>query len=167
LFELGDDPAQNRELIRRRKEYVERISDQLPESAKAYALASLDWSHNPSGALHDGWFESLTIDELGAGTRREVRQRNIRLRLLGAFHDGYVELSYRKVVTYSCDMTLATRRFNIGHGDLLYDEIQLTSEGKVRHVIEFESGLMTIDCADIEYKWTRLTECPDPAFRTT
>ncbi len=134
------------------KEYLDKIAPDLPDSARQFAMT--DWSKNPSGALHDSWLEELKIDELSTGDRRQTRVKQITLRLLGSWHDGYIELRYEDVDRYSLQMAKEDiRNADIGHGDLLRDEIQLTDKKRVRHVLEFELGSMCIECGDIKYRW--------------
>jgi hypothetical protein len=78
--------------FRRYREYVESAKDSFPPSA--YALAISEWHFNPEDhrCPHDAWLESLHLSEPSSGERHEIRTLSLRLRLLGAYHDGYIEL---------------------------------------------------------------------------
>ena len=86
---------------RKYKEHLAAISDRLPPSARDFALA--EWHHNYKDhrAPHDAWVESLTINETASGLHQENRQAHIKLRLLGAYHDGHIEIEYLNVKRYS------------------------------------------------------------------
>lgn len=57
------------------------------------------------------------------------------IRLLGAYHDGYIELVYPDV--YSDE--LAGMHVGRGHRDLRYDEFRVGEQGRVIHEIEWAS----------------------------
>ena len=50
---------------------------------------------------HDAWVEELMLDEPSSGDRHEHRTTKIRIRLLGAYHDGKIEFHYKGVTSYS------------------------------------------------------------------
>jgi hypothetical protein len=123
--------------------------------AQAFALATSDWYYNPEDPRcpHDSWLEKISIAENAEGTRQEIRQTNIHIRLLGAYHNGYIELFYPEVFIYSLQMINCTR----GHLDWLYDEFRLSSTGHLIHEIQwagaYDSGTWVIEASDVEYKW--------------
>lgn len=129
----------------------------------AYALATGGWWFDARDhrCPHDAWLESAVIREPSKGQRNEVRKTRIRVRLLGARHDGHLELLYRRVFAYRMDVGGA----GYGHGDWRYDEFRVTGEGRLIHEIEW-SGLGTwlIEAQDIEYRWIPF---PRPAEPTT
>jgi hypothetical protein len=71
--------------------YLQSVRHALPESV--FALASSDWYFLPSEhrCPHDAWLESIIISEPSTGERHELRSASIRIRLLGAYHDGFIE----------------------------------------------------------------------------
>lgn len=132
---------------RRYREYLSSIYDQLPPSAREFALA--DWHHNYKDhrAPHDAWLESLTVYETASGARQENRQSHIKLRLLGAYHDGHIEIEYLNVKRYSLGCEFPA------HGDWDQDEIRLSDAGTVIHEIEIGGTSWLIECEDIRYVW--------------
>jgi hypothetical protein len=140
----------------RYRDHLASSRDSFPPSA--YALATSDWYFNPSDhrCPHDAWLESLSMTEPASGTTREIRRVSMRIRLLGAYHDGYIELLYPRVFGY---------RFNVddgegGHRDWRYDELRLSDDGHVIHEIEWcgphQVGSWLIEASDVEFKWTPL-----------
>jgi hypothetical protein len=123
----------------------------------AFALATSEWWQLPHDhhCPHDAWLESVVLSEPATGERAEKRITAMRVRLLGAFHDGYIELFYPRVYSYRLHCPLCVR----GLGDWLYDEFTLSPERHIVHEIEW-SGLPSdqgsrwiIEASDIEYKW--------------
>jgi hypothetical protein len=91
---------------------------------------------------HDAWLEQLVISEPSTGKRREKRSIGVSIRLLGAYHDGFVEYEYDNVRQYSFQTPSEPQRVpvGLGHGDFLIDEIRLSEGGWVEHEIEFRHG---------------------------
>lgn len=132
---------------RRYPEYLATISERLPASAREFALAKWHHDFNDHRAPHDAWVESIAISELATGDRQEIRQTNIKVRLLGAYHDGHIEIDYINVFKYSIGSA------DENHGDWLYDEIRLSTGGNVLHEIEIGGTTWMIECKDISYCW--------------
>ena len=139
--------------FQRYREYVASAKNRFP--ARAYALAASDWYFDPTDRRcpHDGWLESLVLVESSAGERNEIRIVSLRVRLLGAYHDGYIELHYPKVYGY----TLTVGDDGRGHRDWRYDELRVSEEGHLIHEIEWcdlqDTGRWIIDASDIELTW--------------
>jgi hypothetical protein len=137
------------------RDYVHKLKTTFPPSA--YKLAVSDWYHNFNDhkCPHDAWLEEFSIIEPSEGERSESRKTELRVKLLGACHDGYIELRYRNVATFKIDA------FNVktGHGDWRYDEFRLSNTGLLIHEIEWSSNVDTsnwlIEAEDIEYEWFR------------
>jgi len=75
------------------------------------------------------------------------------IRLLGAYHNGYLELSYPGVRSYSFvgDMPEQPK---IGQGDWLIDEVRLSNKKLVLHEIIFHTGsYWRIESRDIGVRW--------------
>jgi hypothetical protein len=135
------------------RQYLEANKSRFPISA--FALAS------PSGTLisrtgqcpHDSWLEAVRVEEPSAGQRRELRSLTMTIRLLGAYHDGYIELVYPDVFSHD----LAGMHVSRGHGDLRYDEFRVSEQGRVIHEIEWASTNQTsrwmIEASDVIYRW--------------
>jgi hypothetical protein len=63
-----------------------------------------------------------------------LRHVEIAIRLLGAFHDGYLELSYPGVRHYSLSGASGISK-NEGLGDRVSDEIRLSERSLVGHEV--------------------------------
>ncbi len=88
-----------RAAYQRYNEYLKSLRDKLPDAAFAFATAP--WHYNPQDPRcpHDAWLEHLKIEEL-APNQEDVQHRYVAIhaRLLGAYHDRYIELSKPKVL---------------------------------------------------------------------
>jgi hypothetical protein len=138
-------------------EYIEELKDKFPKAALEFATA--EWHYNPENhrCLHDSWLESLSIDEVGRGSRFEIREVSLKLRLFGAYHDGYTELVYSDLRHYEINLLQTKISPHIGHGDWLDDEIRLSSDGYILHEIEFSSGKnWRIESKGFEHSWKPL-----------
>ena len=136
--------------VRRYQAYLAERQDTFPPSA--YALATADWYVDPRDhrCPHDAWLEAATLAEPASGERQEMRTVELRVRLLGAYHDGHIELRYRDVVRYEC----VAPAVQAGHGDWLWDEFRQADAGGVVHEIEWRNGgRWLIEAADVEYQW--------------
>ncbi|MCL5994835.1 MAG: hypothetical protein M1546_02125 [Chloroflexi bacterium] len=79
------------------EQYLKSIAQVLPPGARAFALAGWHYNLRDSGCPHDAWVEHLTIYEDATGERSETRTVGIHLKLLGANHDGHIEIRYTRV----------------------------------------------------------------------
>jgi hypothetical protein len=137
--------------------YLESVRERLPPAA--YAFATADWHYNTGDPRcpHDAWIDELTLHRVPSlrvfnRKQRQQHKLEIRVRLLGAWHDGFIELVYQGVHKY----TLAD------DSDWLYDELQLSDEGLVVHEIRWASGARwRVECADIMYDWQPFADKPD------
>jgi hypothetical protein len=88
-----------------------------------------------------------------AGDQRRVTTINIRL--LAAYHDGYVEFLYPTVFNYTLLCPSSAR----GLGDWMYDEFRLSSDGHLIHEIEWagfpkvEGSRWIIEATDVKFRW--------------
>ncbi len=122
----------------------------------AFALGTAEWWHHPNDhrCPHDSWLESFTVSEV-RGSDEAKRITTIRTRLLGAYHDGHIELFYPRVFRYQLHSPSCVR----GLGDWRYDEFTLSPDGHVIHEIEWagfpyeEGSRWIIEASDIEYQW--------------
>ena len=71
-------------------EYLRSVESRLPASARQFAMAPWHYDQQDHRCPHDSWLEALTISEPSSGVRCEIRSINILIRLLGAYHDGYL-----------------------------------------------------------------------------
>ena len=135
------------------REYLLERRSRFPPAA--YALAASEWYFDFSDhrCPHDGWLESVTIGEPSMGGRHEQRTSTLTIRLLGAYHDGYIEFSYPDVHDYD----LRGAHVGQGHGDWRYDEFRLSDSGRVIHEIEWASfgqnNHWLIEASDIFHRW--------------
>jgi len=78
---------------------------------------------------------------------------SLRLRLLGAYHDGYIELLYPRVFGYR----LNVEHGEMGHRDWRYDELRVSDQGRVIHEIEWwgskVKGRWLIEASDVQLQW--------------
>lgn len=141
--------------FQRYREYVASSRKQFPPGG--YALAVSDWYFDPREhrCPHDAWLESATIFESATGERAELRAATIRIRLLGAYHDGFIELFYPHVFAHS----LNTPSCEHGLGDWLYDEFRVSPSGHLIHEIEWLGSSRNVDshwiieASDVEFQW--------------
>jgi hypothetical protein len=136
--------------------YLQSVRKSLPPSAFAFANAPWHYDYSDHKCPHDAWVESLNINELSSGERSQYREIEINVRLLGAYHDGHIELLYKKALSYSLTSSAEFKMSPLGegHGDWLIDEIRLSERGFVLHEINFsKGGNWIIECTDIDYKW--------------
>jgi len=137
----------------RYQQYLREHEREFPRGA--FALGTAEWYQNVNDhrCPHDAWLEHLLITESGnsEGDRRTL----IRIRLLGAYQDGYIEFSYPQVFAFSLEGSQSTK----GLGDWLCDEFRLYSGGHVIHEIEWaglpssEGARWTIEASDVEFRW--------------
>src|SRR5262249_22338091 len=133
--------------------HLKSIRDRLP--GRVYEFATADWHYDDgTKGLHDSWVESLKIEETSAGDRQRERSIEIVLRLLSAYRNRHIEVRYHDVRKYRL-ITPARFRyppsFKTGHGDWLYDEIDLSRGGFVIHRVRFSRGsTWHIECRDFE-----------------
>lgn len=123
---------------------------QLPEFAQAA------WYADPTDhrCPHDAWLEAVEISEPAEGERKEKRKTAITVRLLGAYHDGYIILRYAGVSGFAIGSSSAGRSL----GDWLEDRFSLTSGALLRHEITWCFGpdsksLWFIESESVSYEW--------------
>jgi hypothetical protein len=160
-----DLPPRNSHLHDKRREQgwqdyqrrLNKIRKHLPPPVAEYAFA--DWHYNPSDhrCPHDAWLEYVTIREPASGERSEIRGLEIEMRLLGAYHDGHLDFTYRRVQSYAFDLPYREGSWEwerLGHGDWMVDEVDLAGHGNVTHEIEWlDGGHWIIQCQSFEVVW--------------
>jgi hypothetical protein len=152
--ESRNDPALLKSRFNAYLDYLQSLRGKLPNSAYEFAVADSHYDPAAHECPHDGWVESLTISE--PHERGQKRTIEISLRLLAAYHDGYIKLDYQDVRSYSMRTPADFKAppLGVGHGDWLTDEIPLSEDGLVLHEIEFSRGSRwIIECRDIIYQW--------------
>jgi hypothetical protein len=135
--------------------YLDTIKDQLPSNARDFAEADWHYDFTNPKCPHDSWVETITIFEPADGETKDDRGLEIMVRLLGAFHDGFIELRYKGVFEYEMSGTSdeSWPKIHRPHGDWLIDEIRLSENGRVIHEIKFTRARWLIQCEDIVYTW--------------
>lgn len=138
------------------RQYLESARSSFPPNAFDFATAAwhYDFSHHQSP--HDAWVESVTIHEPSSGDRQQHRNLEITAVLLGAYHDGYIQLAYDAVRSYEFRAVADAQSTSSqrGHGDWLIDEIRLSNSNLVIHEVLFShGGRWLIECEDIRYVW--------------
>jgi hypothetical protein len=145
------DDAEAKRLWEEYEKFIQDNKATFPPGA--YALATSDWYYGFSDhrAPHDAWLEWAKLDEPSTGERNEVRHQSLRIRLLGAYHDMYIEFFYPIVHSFS----MGRRYASGGMGDWLYDEFRLSPEGHLIHEIEWASTRdeehWIIEASDVEF----------------
>ena len=135
------------------RKYLEANQSRFPTSA--FALASAEWyfDFGDRRCPHDSWLAVISAEEPATGTRREIRSFTMTVRLLGAYHDGYIELVYPDVYSYE----LAGIHLGQGHGDWRYDEFRVCERGHVIHEIEWatfgQTNRWVIEASDVLHRW--------------
>lgn len=126
--------------------------------ANAFELGTARWYQDPHDhrCPHDSWLESLTISEPATGERNEERNTTIHIRLLAAYHDGFIEFFYPRVFSYSLLSPSSLR----GLGDWRYDEFRLSTGGHLIHEIEWagptrekDGARWIIEASDVQFCW--------------
>jgi len=124
-------------------------------SDSAFKLASSEWWYDFTNhkCPHDSWLERALIIEPSEGERNEKRTTEVKVMLLAAFHDGYIELTYKNVAS----MNLDSSNVKQGHKNWRYDEFRYTNSGLFVHEIEWsaieETANWKIEAEEIEYSW--------------
>jgi ribosomal protein S28E/S33 len=139
------------------RSYLDGPGRDLPVGARALATSDWYFDSNDHRAPHDAWLEVVEIME-GAGS--DGRLVSIRLRLLGAYHDGHIELRYRDVGQYRIELKPQPRDAKRGHRDWRHDEFRVSRPGRVEHESDWwgsgNTGTWLIEAADVEYRWAPL-----------
>jgi hypothetical protein len=121
---------------RRYEAYLTQNRERFP--AQAYGLATSSWYYDASTSRcpHDAWLEAFTIAEPATGERHEQRTLTATIRLLGSYHDGFLELHYPQVFSYELQAAGTSQ----GHDDWLFDEFRISEGGRLLHEIEWATG---------------------------
>lgn len=124
-------------------EYLSTIRAELPDHIYDFASNLQHFDISSASSLHDAWLESLIVREVASGARSEIRRLEVRLALLGPYHDRLIHLTYSGVERYLFDSPSRPgepRYTHTAHGDLLTHEIRLGAQGLFVHEILFERG---------------------------
>lgn len=132
----------------------------MPPSAFSFAISPWHYDVGLHQCLHDSWLEELTIAEIHPENALWPRETNIRVKLLGPYHDGHIYLEYINVASYelaSPHHIGGGRKLARSHGDWLVDEVRLSPHHYVEDEIVFSDGSRwLIECHDIRFGWAPL-----------
>jgi hypothetical protein len=134
----------------RYESYLAEQGNRFPP--QAFSLAKSPWYYDASTSRcpHDAWLESFTINEPALGERHQKRILAATIRLLGSYHDGYLEFHYPQVFSYDLQAPAGLQ----GHGDWLYDEFRLSEAGYLVHEIEWATrSRWLIEASDVALSW--------------
>jgi hypothetical protein len=153
VFILSAD-GRDEDVVRSFERYRAHLnSAQAAFPTSAFKLGISDWYFDPQDhrSPHDAWVERIAFTEHASGDRGEKRRLSLKVRLLGAYHDGYIELEYPKVYSYAIGSVDAHR----GHGDWRYDEFRVSDTGNLIHEIEWSNGRCgwKIEASDMAFTW--------------
>jgi hypothetical protein len=136
--------------------HLDTYAARLPPQALEFARADWHYDIGDPRCPHDAWLETVQVEEGADSSPNHEREIRIVLRLLGAQHDGHLEIVYENVRAYSFDMpALRQNSDRRSHGDWLRDEIRSEGHrGRVTHEIEWAGGTRwVIDCGEIRTAW--------------
>jgi hypothetical protein len=158
----SEDLEEGAALFERYYEYLDGVKEKMPQEAYSFAVADCHYDHDDPRCLHDGWVEELVVAEISSGTRSEIRDLQVRVRLLGAWHDGHIGLTYTKVQSYLFETPRKLEhpmRPNKGHEDWVIDEVRLSESGCVLHEVALSRGSRwVIESEDLIYRWKPFEE---------
>lgn len=153
MFILSDDwnsednPMAVVEAHRRYEQYLEQNRQSFPASAFAFASADWHYNFNDHKALHDSWLVDMSVRETNSANSDE-RVTEIQLKLLGAFHDGHLRLTYHDVRSYQIGSATSA------HTSIDRDEVRLSENGYVLHeIVWWQDVKWLIECTDISCEW--------------
>lgn len=135
-------------------EYLSSNAHRFPK--RTYEFAAAEWHYNPSDhrCPHDSWLEAMRICETSVRESEKIREIEMRISLLGAYHDGHLEITYHSVKGYKLDLLPDNGFPSKSHGDWLVDEVRLSATDSVIHEIKFwRDASWQIECGDIECNW--------------
>ncbi|MDQ8183419.1 hypothetical protein [Pelagicoccus sp. SDUM812005] len=126
--------------------YLVASKERLPATINVLLREGWWFDFRDHRCPHDSWVEELKIKE---GRKEDVRTVDIYLRLLGAYHDGHLEIAYKGVKNYELSCV------GDSHGDWRYDQFLVAGDG-FRHEIEWDDGtIWKIVAEDFEYVWKK------------
>lgn len=127
--------------------HLTRILQELPQPTQRFVGAG--WYHDPRShdCPHDAWLMGTVLNVDARGDRR----RDIRITLLGAYHDRQIELLYTGVTEMRVSLAPAKGR----PIEWVCDEFDVTGDSLVIHEILWDTGeiwMITASCVDFDIK---------------
>jgi len=128
-------------------DYLEQNAGTFPLGARNFALAHWHYDFKHKQCPHDSWLQELIVRMSTISSGEELSSAAIHSTYLGAYHDGYHEIEYKQVSSYTIDMREMP-------SDWVIDEVTLENDGRVCHEIVFAEGTLIVRCQDLLYRWT-------------
>jgi hypothetical protein len=134
-------------------DYLQASRDRFRPSAFKLATSGWYFDFRDHHCPHDAWLESFHFSETCPEKVKKERRLSLTIRLLGAYHDGYIEFHYPQVFSYA----LCGGNVEDGHRDWRYDELRLSDRGHLVHEIEWwglrSTSTWLIEAFDLEFRW--------------
>src|SRR5690349_8156606 len=122
-------PQELRKRWTKYQEYLSSVRKRMPAAAYAFAAAKWHYDWNDERSLHGSRIDRIEIVRVPSfaesDPRRTAPQRHleIHMRLLGPHWNGFINLRYKGIISYSLS----------DDADLLYDEVRLAKDCFVIH----------------------------------
>ena len=120
----------------------------LPKGAFEYASASWHYDFQHERCPHDATFICIRADSDRTQHDGTEPRDSCEVRLLGNRHTGILSITYH----YPSRLILK-KDSRHEYGDLLIDEVSLSSKGSVLHELVFVNAKILIESEDITVKW--------------
>ena len=135
------------------KEYLETIKGKLSFFPINFIFEEWYTDIASHKCIHDSWLDKVLISE------DDENKVTITLKLLGAYHDGFITLKYSDVQYYKLNRNESST-IKSSHGDLRYEEFRLDEDGNQIHEFDWytldENAAFLIACRHIEYIWEEI-----------
>lgn len=103
---------------------------------------------------HDAWLLRFEMDIVGGDGDEDLCARTIRVVLLAPYHNGTITMLYRDVTGYAVALRdTRTLRQISRRRDWLTDYLERLPDGTLRHVIEWENQVWSIESRYADYEW--------------
>jgi len=133
--------------------YLGSIRHELGEELFSFASNPARHDLSSAGSLHDAWVASLELRSSYLENNRSSTTPDVRLVLLGQYHDRLHTLSYFNVQTCRIDFQLCS---DGRKRDLLQHELRY-EDGRLEHEFVFDGDMaIEIHCGSMKYEESRL-----------
>jgi hypothetical protein len=142
------------------KSYIKSIQEDrelLPD--KVYELATASWYFNARDkkCLKDGWVIGIELTNEFDFEIKRKKKTIFTLKLLGAYHDRVITLSYMGVTALNVQDLEETYVLKDGYDSWRIDEFSVVEEGFCKHLIYFISGkVWEITFEDLKVQTTEI-----------
>ena len=93
----SDEFKKGQEEFESYKSYLKSLEDKIPPSAYEFATAEWHFNTRDSRCLHDSWLWEIKFGEVENYEKFELRPNEIYIKLLGAYHNGFIEIRYKNI----------------------------------------------------------------------